>query len=128
MRRATVTTGAGKLSQDIVVGPHRLVADEPVSAGGDDAGPAPHDFLLAALGSCTAMTVQMYAGRKGWPLEGVEVALQQAKVGRVHEIRREVHLRGPLTHEQKTRLLEIAERCPVHRTLAGEIRIVSGVV
>jgi putative redox protein len=124
MRSARVTPGAGKLQQRVAIGPHTVVADEPRDAG-DDTGPAPHDFLLAALGSCTAMTLRLYAGQKGWPLERVEVALEQAKVDAAHEIRRTVVIEGPLSAEQRARLLEIAERCPVHRTLLGEIRIVS---
>jgi putative redox protein len=123
MREATVRTGSGQLRQDISIGPHRLVSDEPSENGGDDAGPTPHEFLLAALGSCTSMTLKMYAERKGWPLSTVEVTLSQAKKGGVHIIDRRIQLHGDLNEEQRARLLEIAEKCPVHRTLAGEIRV-----
>jgi putative redox protein len=124
MRDATVHTAAtGKHRQEIAIGPHRLSADEPADAGGDDAGPAPHDFLLAALGACTSMTVKMYADRKGWKLRAVEVRLAQEKVDGVHVMRRSVRLDGDLSEEERARLLEIANKCPVHKTLTGEIRI-----
>ena len=123
MRDATVRTRSGKFQQDIEIDKHHLIADEPVASGGDDAGPAPHDFLLAALGSCTSMTVKMYADRKGWALRSVEVKLSQAKEGEVHVIRRDIHFEGDLDAEQRARLLEIANKCPVHKTLTGEIRI-----
>jgi uncharacterized OsmC-like protein len=122
-------------TQEIEAGPHRLVADEPVPAGGTDAGPSPYDFLLAALGACTSMTVSMYARRKQWPLEGVVVRLTHAKIhaedcaecetreGMLDRIEREITLIGALTAEQRGRLLEIANRCPVHRTLVSEIDI-----
>jgi putative redox protein len=126
VRDGKVATHAGtKLQQDVTLGPHALSADEPVDAGGGDAAPAPHDFLLAALGSCTSMTVKLYADRKGWPLERVEVALEQGREEGVHQMRRVITLHGPLSDEQRARLLEIAEKCPVHKTLTGEIRITS---
>lgn len=126
----------GKLAQDVLVGRHRLRADEPEGVG-DGTGPTPYDLLLAALGSCTSMTVRMYADRKGWPLEGVAVHVSHDRVhakdcedceaseGMVDRIEREVELRGPLSDEQRDRLLEIAEKCPVHRTLVAETRIVT---
>src|SRR5262245_28362617 len=122
MRPATVETKSGKFQQSIEIGPHHLVADEPATDGGEDGGPAPHDFLLAALGACTSMTVKLYADRKGWPLERVHVELEQAKdgAGAGHVIRRVILLEGPLDDEQRARLLEIAGKCPVHRTLTGE--------
>jgi putative redox protein len=123
MRDATVRTKQGKFQQDVQIDRHHLIADEPVESGGDDAGPAPHDFLLAALGSCTSMTVKMYADRKGWPLRAVEVKLSQAKEGEVHVIKREIHFEGDLDDVQRARLMEIANKCPVHKTLSGEIRI-----
>ena len=100
-----VTGDARGLAQQIVVGTHRIAADEPTSAGGTDSGPNPYDLLLAALGSCTSMTVTLYARRKQWPLQ------------------RDVVFAGPLSDEQRSRLLEIANRCPVHRTLTSEIDI-----
>src|SRR5437016_6624227 len=103
MRSAQVHTASGKFQQAVVIGPHHLTSDEPETGGGDDMGPAPHDFLLAALGACTSMTVKMYAERKGWPLRHVEVNLSQEKVDEVHVIRREVRFEGELTDEQRQR-------------------------
>ena len=128
MRDATVRTKSGKFQQNIEIEQHHLVADEPVASGGEDAGPAPHDFLLAALGACTSMTVKMYADRKGWPLTSVEVKLSQAKENEVHVFVRHIRFEGALDDEQRARLLEIANKCPVHKTLSGEIRIDSDVV
>jgi putative redox protein len=134
-REVVVRGGAGGFAQEIVVGPHRLAADEPASAGGTDAGPNPYDLLLASLGACTSMTVALYARRKGWPLEGVTVRLRHAKIhaadcadcetreGMIDRIERNIELTGALTDDQRARLLEIAGRCPVHRTLQSEIDI-----
>ena len=122
-------------AQEIEAGRHRLVADEPIEAGGTDSGPSPYDLLLAALGACTSMTISMYARRKRWPLEHVTVRLRHAKIhaedcaecetkeGMLDRIEREIGLSGPLDAEQRARLLEIANRCPVHRTLVSEIDI-----
>jgi putative redox protein len=128
MRDATVHTKSGKFQQDIEIEKHHLIADEPLSSGGEDAGPAPHDFLLAALGACTSMTVKMYADRKGWALRSVEVKLSQAKENDVHVITRHLQLDGDLDAEQRARLVEIANKCPVHKTLSGEIRIATDLV
>jgi putative redox protein len=126
---------AGGFAQQIAAGPHRLTSDEPESVGGTGTGPSPYDLLLAALGSCTSMTVAMYARRKGWPLERVTVALRHSKIyaadcaecetkeGRLDRIDRDMRFDGPLTSEQRSRLLEIANKCPVHRTLTSEINI-----
>lgn len=134
-REVIVRGGAGGFAQEIVVGPHRLVADEPPSVGGTDAGPNPYDFLLAALGSCTSMTVAIYARRKQWPLEAVTVRLRHAKIhavdcaecetreGMLDRIEVDLELEGSLTEQQRARLFEIAGRCPVHRTLTSEINI-----
>ena len=123
------------LTHDWTARGHTLVADEPAEAGGADAGPTPYELLLAALGSCTSMTMLLYARRKGWSLEGVEVRLTHDRVhaadcadcetteGRIDTITREIILRGPLDLEQRARLLEIARKCPVHRTLTSEIKI-----
>ncbi len=122
-------TGRSGFRTEISAGRHVFVADEPVAVGGADAGPSPYDYLMAGLGACTGMTVKMYADRKGWPLEEITVRMKHGKVHaldaptgdpRMDHIRRDVKLEGPLTAEQRARLLEIAERCPVHRTmLAG---------
>lgn len=122
--------GQGRYQQEIVVGGrHRLLADEPVDVGGDDAGPAPFDFLLAGLGACTAMTLRMYAERKQWPLRQVSVALRFEKTageGRPGErIVVEITLGGELDDTQRQRLLEIAGRCPTHRVLAQPLAIES---
>jgi putative redox protein len=132
--------GAGKYAQRIEVGPHTLRADEPVAYGGDDTGPSPYDLLLASLGACTSMTVRMYADRKQWPLQHVTVRLQHDRIhavdceecvtrlGKIDRIRSAIVLEGPLDTEQRARLLEIAERCPVHRTLRSETKIISRIV
>jgi putative redox protein len=127
--------GAGRYTQRITAGRHVLLADEPVTVGGDDAGPNPYDLLLASLGTCTAMTLRMYADRKQIPLERTTVRLRHDRIhaqdcedcetekGVISEITREIQLDGELSGEQRARLLEIADRCPVHRTLTAEIKI-----
>ena len=127
-------TGTGKFQQLVTAGRHRFLADEPVGVG-DDTGPTPYDVLLAGLGSCTSMTLRMYADRKGWPLEGVEVRLSHdrmhaqdcadcdASPGLIEAIERTIELHGPLTEDQRANLLAIADRCPVHRTLTSDIHI-----
>jgi putative redox protein len=123
MREVTVGWAAGKLAQDIEVAGHRLRADEEAANGGEDTGAEPHELLLASLGACTAMTLKMYAGRKGWPLDDVRVTLNGSHAGGTFTITREVQLTGVLDAEQRQRLLEIAGKCPVHKTLVGEIAI-----
>ncbi|MBK9446754.1 MAG: OsmC family protein [Betaproteobacteria bacterium] len=125
--------GAGRYQQGVVAGRHRLIADEPAAVGGDDAGPAPFDYLLAALGACTSMTLRMYAEVKKLPLTQVSVCLSHEKIevegkGKIDRISRHIKLEGDLTPEQRVRMLEIADRCPVHRTLSGNIEINSSLV
>ncbi len=133
--RITARTGAGGFLTEILVNRHSLVADEPAAAGGTDQGPSPFDLLVAALGACTAMTLRMYADRKGWPLETATVRLTHDKIhaadcetcetreGMLDRIEREIEIEGPLDPDQKQRLLQIADRCPVHRTLTSEVLI-----
>ena len=135
MGTVIVTGDASGLAQDITVGRHRLTADEPLAAGGTDAGPNPYDLLLCALGSCTSMTLALYARRKQWPLRAVTVRLRHSKIyavdcetcetreGQLDRIEREVELVGDLDETQRARLLEIANKCPIHRTLTSEIEI-----
>ena len=117
--------GQGRYQQEVIVGEHRLLADEPVSVGGADAGPAPLEFVMAGLGACTAMTLRMYAERKGLALTRVSVALSHEKVevdGVMRDrINRTITLEGGLSDEQRQRLLEIANKCPVHRALSQSI-------
>ncbi|MEO8359725.1 MAG: OsmC family protein [Vicinamibacteria bacterium] len=136
VREVVVQGSALGLAQTIeVAGRHTLVGDEPVSAGGADSGPDPYDFLLTALGCCTSMTISLYARHKQWPLESVRVTLRHAKVkaselegirtkeGLVDRIERDVQLFGSLDGDQRERLLQIANKCPVHKTLTSEIVI-----
>ncbi|WPB83667.1 bifunctional alpha/beta hydrolase/OsmC family protein [Sediminicoccus rosea] len=122
-------TGAGAFRNEVRSGTHRFLADEPERLGGGGTGPGPYDLLLASLGACTSMTLRMYADRKGWPLEGVEVELDHAKArvtggtGTADHIGIGVRLIGPLDAAQRARLLEIADQCPVHRTLEGDVRM-----
>jgi putative redox protein len=128
-------TGDGRFTNAVVAGRHHLRADEPVEVGGTDTGPSPYDYLLAGLGACSAMTLRLYAERKGWPLERVTVRLTHDKVhaedcadcetreGKVDMIKRRIAIGGELDETQRKRLLEIADKCPVHRTLTGKVRI-----
>ena len=123
MRDVIVRWGSGKLGQDIEIGTHKLRADERADKGGDDNGPEPHELLAAALGSCTAMTLKLYAERKGWPLRDVRVHVSGGPADGRYVITRTLTLTGELDREQRQRLIEIAEKCPVHRTLVGDIVI-----
>lgn len=128
-------SGAGAYVQRIVADGHEMTADEPAAVGGNDLGPDPYGFLLSALGACTSMTLRMYANHKGWPLEHVSVRLTHRKIhaqdcadcesetGKIDEIEREITLTGPLDDGQRGRLLEIADKCPVHRTLHSEVKV-----
>ena len=123
MREVKVGWAGGTFAQDIEVAGHHLRADEEVEKGGGNTGAAPHELLLAALGSCTAMTLKGYAERKGWPLKDVHVKLNGATGESGLAITREVTIDGQLTAEQRQRLMEIADKCPVHRSLVGDITI-----
>ena len=138
MAVVVVRGAASGLAQDVVVEQrHHLKADEPEAAGGSDTGPSPYEYLLAALGACTSMTLAMDARRKRWPLEHVEVRLRHSKIhatdceecetreGKLDRIERDIVLTGALDGDQRARLLEIADKCPVHRTLTSEIHIQS---
>lgn len=125
--------GLGRYQQSIQAGRHRLVADEPEAMGGADAGPSPYEYLLAALGACTSITLRMYAEVKKLPLSGVHVVLRHEKIdveggGKVDRIARDIRLEGDLTPEQRARMLEIANKCPMHRTLKSDLRIDSALV
>jgi len=128
-------TGNGKFEQSVVAGTHRYLADEPLSVGGKGSGPSPYEYLLAGLGACTAMTIRLYAEHKKLPLKRVSVHLTHDKIhavdcetcetkdGKIDRIEREITLEGELSAEERTRLLEIADKCPVHRTLHSEIDV-----
>jgi uncharacterized OsmC-like protein len=136
--RSVVTvreTRQGRLQQEIIAGAHRLLADEPFAVGGGDSGPNPYELLLAALGACTAMTLRLYAERKSLRLDRVTVRLRHAKIyaadcatcetkeGKVDRIEREIELSGALEAHERARLIEIADICPIHRTLTSEVEI-----
>ena len=140
-RRVVVQeTRLGKFQQTVTAGPHHLVADEPVAAGGQDTGPGPYDLLVAGLGACTSMTMRMYADRKQLPLDRVTVTLKHSKIhaedcdecetreGMLDQIERDISIEGALDAGQRAKLMEIADKCPVHRTLHSEIRIVTKAV
>jgi uncharacterized OsmC-like protein len=130
-----VRGSAAGFAQEITVGPHRLFSDEPKDAGGENAGPSPYELVAAALGACTSITLGMYARQKQWPLASVIVRLRHSKIhakdcadcetkeGMLDRIDREIELTGNLTEEQRTKLLEIADKCPVHRTLTRGMKI-----
>ena len=123
MREVVVASDGSKLGQDITIGGFRLRADEPVDRGGADTGPEPHEWLLSALGACTSMTLRLYAERKGWSLKGVQVRLTGGPADGRYAITRHITMDGDLDAEQRQRLLEIADKCPVHRTLTGEVTV-----
>ena len=130
-----VTIGKSGFASQVRVRNHSLWADEPRTVGGTDSGPSPYELLLASLGTCVAMTVRMYADRKGWPLAGVSVSLSQERIraedcldcesasGPVLQITKRIELQGDLDQEQRSRIMEIADRCPVQRSLVSEVQI-----
>ena len=133
--QVAVSIGEQGYTTQVSARDHTFLADEPSSVGGDDKGMTPYELLMASLGTCTVMTLRMYADRKGWGLEGATCELEFSRVhakdcqdcvsdsGMISRIGRTLHLKGNLTEAQRARLLEIAERCPVHRTLTGEVMI-----
>lgn len=135
LREVVVHGSAKGFAQEVTVAGHRLVVDEPAAFGGADTGPSPYDLLISALGACTSMTLSLYARRKQWPLNAVTVRLRHSKIhavdcaecdtksGMLDGIERDVELHGDLTEEQRAILLEMANRCPVHKTLTSEISI-----
>ena len=130
-----IVRAGNSLRNDIEAGPHRMIADEPANAGGTEAGPTPYDFLSAGLGACTSMTLRVVADRENIPLEGVEIKIENDRMyakdcadcltqdGYIHRFTVEIKLLGNLTPEQRQRMLAVAKRCPVHKTLTSEIRI-----
>ena len=132
-------TAAG-FAQKVEIGSHHLDADEPVSVGGTDTGASPYDLLLAALGTCTSMTIGLYARKRRWPLENITVSLRHSKIhaidceecetkeGKIDRIELDIQLTGSLTEEQRAKLMEIAAKCPVHQTLTSEINIKSRLI
>jgi putative redox protein len=126
-----VESGNGPYAQFVTAGRHVLGADEPEALGGRDTGPSPYEYILAGLGACTAMTLRMYATRQRWPLRRTAVRLRHEKIlgpdgrSKIDQFEREIHLEGDLTSEQRQRLLEIAEKCPVSQTLRRPSIIVS---
>jgi len=123
IREAHVRSTGEGLRHTVEVGPHSLAADAPKDAGGDDTAPDPEEYLLVALGSCTAITLSMYARHKKWPLEAIDVRVRGNKEPDAFVIERTITVRGGLDDEQRTRLKQIAEKCPVHKILTGEVRI-----
>jgi putative redox protein len=119
----TTHRGAGPLQQVIEIGRHRLLTDLAPALGGEDSGPEPHDILAAALAACTTLTVNLYARRKGWPLDEVKVGIHHGQEGDAYALHRTLQFIGTLDEAQKARLTDVANHCPVHKTLSGKIDI-----
>jgi putative redox protein len=124
----TAKASRGAIAHELSIGAHVLLSDEAPASGGDDLGPDPHELLDAALASCTALTLMLYARRKGWPLQGVEAEVSHDQADGVYRMRREIRLIGSLAADERERLLEIANKCPVHRTLSGRFEIKSALI
>lgn len=123
VRTVTVKSTTAKLAHAVEVGPHHYRVDEPVADGGEDTAPSPFEYLSTALAACTALTINIYGSRKGWPVEGVSVSVDQLRTPDQTVFKRSITLPAGLDREQRQRLLEIANRCPVHKTLSGKIAI-----
>ena len=124
----TTKAAAGAVATQLAIGPHYLIADVSRENGGDDLGPDPHELLDATLAACTALTMTLYAKRKGMRLANVKVSIDHDESDGVYRMRRDVKLIGELSADERTRLLDIANRCPVHRTLSGRFEIASRLV
>lgn len=123
----TLVKGEGRLQHVITIGKHRLLTDVSAQHGGDDSGPEPHDLLAAALGACTAITLKMYAQRKQMDLQDIDVRISHGQDGDAYVFTRRLQYFGNLSEADTTRLTEIADKCPVHRTLLGQVRIITHV-
>lgn len=119
----TTHRGQGPMQQIIEIGPHRLLTDVSPALGGEDSGPEPHDLLAAALAACTTLTVNLYAKRKGYQLDEVRVTISHGQEGEAYALHRSIRYVGALSEEEKQRLTDIANKCPVHKTLSGQIQI-----
>lgn len=122
-KEVKVYRGAGKLQHVIEIGQHRILTDEGPMYGGEDTGPDPHALLAASLGACTALTITLYARRKQFDLQDVQVRVEHKQEGDAYVLTRHIHYIGNLDAEQRTRMTEIANKCPIHKVLSGEIRI-----
>jgi len=123
IRNAQSQFGVGPFQQKLVIGDFQLLADVEVASGGTNTGPSPHEYLAAALASCTSMTLKMYAGRKSMNLSNVIVTVHVERESDIEKFTRDIQLFGELAEEEKQRLLEIANKCPIHKALSGEIQI-----
>ena len=123
IRNAQSQFGVGPFQQKLVIGEFQLLADVEVASGGTNTGPSPHEYLAAALASCTSMTLKMYAGRKSMNLSNVIVTVHVERESDIEKFTRDIQLFGELAEEEKQRLLEIANKCPIHKALSGEIQI-----
>jgi putative redox protein len=120
-----VHRGAGKLQHIIDIGQHQLLTDEPPEVGGEDTGPAPHDLLAASLGACTALTVTLYARHKGFDLQDIQVRIDHEQQADAYVFTRHIHYVGTLDEAQRTRMTAVANKCPIHKLLSGQFRIIT---